>query len=410
MMKLCLFLGLALMSFPAVGANNETSVTAIASLPQCANRPKDTKSITSMSCGLPIRDKSRTYVTISNTFGALSAVLVLQRFAYKIWAGLDLGLDDWFTLVTLISGVPSTVMNAKALVTNGIGRDIWTLTPSQITNFARYFFVMELLYFFQVAALKLALLFFYMRIFPAVTVQRLLWGTVAFTALYGLVFVFAGSMQCRPVRYFWTKWDGEHSGSCINVNGLAWSNAIISIVLDCWMLAIPLWQLASLHLSLKRKICVGLMFFVGTFITVVSILRLRSLVKFGTDAMNPTWEFFGVGLWSTIEINVGIICTCMPTVRLLLVRLFPRWLGTTQPYHVKCSSMNNANSRTSSPTWRVGGFTRGVADDGTPFSKRHGVEHSDGSEAERGHVQVPEMKQARLKPSNAVELFTDVGR
>ncbi|KAG6195946.1 hypothetical protein E4U35_008144, partial [Claviceps purpurea] len=175
------------MSFPAVRANNETSLAAIASLPQCANRPKDTKSITSMSCGLPIRDKGRTYVTISNTFGALSAVLVLQRFAYKIWAGLDLGLDDWFTLVTLISGVPSTVMNAKALVTNGIGRDIWTLTPSQITNFARYFFVMELLYFFQVAALKLALLFFYMRIFPAVTVQRLLWGTVAFTALYGLV-------------------------------------------------------------------------------------------------------------------------------------------------------------------------------------------------------------------------------
>lgn len=152
------------------------------------------------------------------------------------------------------------------------------------------------------------------------------------------------------------------------------------------------------------------MYFPPSSITVVSILRLRSLVKFGTDAMNPTWEFFGVGLWSTIEINVGIICTCMPTVRLLLVRLFPRWLGTTQPYHVKCSSMNNANYRTPSPTWRAGSRARGVVDDENPFSKRHGVEHSDGNEAEPGHVQVPEMKQARLKPSKAVEPFTDIGR
>ena len=30
-----------------------------------------------------------------------------------------------------------------------------------------------------------------------------------------------------------------------------------------------------------------------------------------------------VSIWSTIEINVGIICACMPTLRLLLVRLFP---------------------------------------------------------------------------------------
>ncbi|KAG5982710.1 hypothetical protein E4U55_001500 [Claviceps digitariae] len=304
-----------------------------------------TKNITSTTCGVPRRDQSRKYVSISNTFGVITALFVIQRFAYKIWANLDLGLDDWFTLVTLVSGLPSTILNAQALTPNGIGRDIWTMTPTQITNFSKFFFIMEILYFFQVAALKLALLFFYIRIFPAVTVQRLLWGTIAFTAMYGLVFIFVASLQCRPVQYFWTKWDGEHSGSCLNVNGLAWSNAVISILLDCWMLAIPLWQLASLNLSVKRKIGVGIMFCVGTFITVVSILRLRSLVKFGIDTTNPTWDFFGVGLWSTIEINIGIICTCMPTVRLFLVRLFPQRLGTTQSRHIKVSSNNNRGSK-----------------------------------------------------------------
>ena len=30
-----------------------------------------------------------------------------------------------------------------------------------------------------------------------------------------------------------------------------------------------------------------------------------------------------VSVWSTVEINMGIICASMPTLRLLLVRLFP---------------------------------------------------------------------------------------
>ena len=37
-----------------------------------------------------------------------------------------------------------------------------------------------------------------------------------------------------------------------------------------------------------------------------------------------------VSVWSTVEINVGMICACMPSLRLLLVRLFPKMWGSTQ--------------------------------------------------------------------------------
>jgi len=61
----------------------------------------------------------------------------------------------------------------------------------------------------------------------------------------------------------------------------------------------------------------------------VSILRLQSLVTFANSS-NPTWDNLGVSVWSTIELNVGIICACMPIVRLALVRLFPSLKGTTR--------------------------------------------------------------------------------
>lgn len=64
-------------------------------------------------------------------------------------------------------------------------------------------------------------------------------------------------------------------------------------------------------------------------VTVVSILRLQSLVNFGIKT-NITWTFYDVSLWSTIEITVGIICACLPTVRLVLVKLFPILAGSTR--------------------------------------------------------------------------------
>ncbi|KAL6399500.1 hypothetical protein AUP68_18048 [Ilyonectria robusta] len=297
-----------------------------------------TKNTTSTNCGAPIRNKSTQYEILSNTFGIISGVIVVIRFAFKIWQHLELGLDDWFTLITIIAGIPSSVLTVHGTVANGLGRDIWTLSDTNITNFGMYFYIMAALYFLQVTLLKLALLFFYLRIFPARPIRRTLWGTVIFNCLFGTVFVIISVFQCRPVTYFWTKWDGEHTGHCMDINSIAWSNSGISIALDVWMLAIPLSQLKALNLDWRKKIGVGIMFCVGAFVTVVSILRLRSLITFDSHSQNPTWEFLEVSKWSTIEINVGIICTCMPTLRLILVRIFPKVLGTTQRYYANYAS------------------------------------------------------------------------
>lgn len=211
-----------------------------------------------------MRDRGHEHVLVSNILGIISAVFVLQRLGYKLWARLDFGLDDLFTFVTIVAGVPVTVINAHGLAPNGLGRDVWTLTPTQITDFGFYFYIIEVIYFVLVATLKLSLLFFYLRIFSTPAVRKLLWGTILFSSLYGFSYTVAAIFQCSPISYFWTNWDKTHQGHCFNVNAMAWSNAAISITLDFWMLAIPLWQLQQLQLDLKKKISVALMFSVGT--------------------------------------------------------------------------------------------------------------------------------------------------
>ncbi|EOO03146.1 putative cfem domain-containing protein [Phaeoacremonium minimum UCRPA7] len=281
------------------------------------------KNVTATACDAPIRDKSQYCKTVGIALGVISAVVVVLRLAFKLFVVKSgLKLDDWFILATLVVGIPGTVILVVGTIGNGLGRDIWTLPFHQISVFVKFFFVMEVQYFIDIALLKLSLLFFYLNIFQFSKVRKFLWITIAIVVLWGITFVIVAFVQCSPLSFYWTNWDHAHKGTCLNINAIGWANAAISIALDLWMLAIPLSQLPALNLHWKKKIGVALMFCVGTFVTVVSILRLQSLVHFA-NSLNPTWDNFDVSLWSATELNVGIICACMPSLRLMLVRLFP---------------------------------------------------------------------------------------
>ncbi|KAH6881178.1 hypothetical protein B0T10DRAFT_141651 [Thelonectria olida] len=106
----------------------------------------------------------------------------------------------------------------------------------------------------------------------------------------------------------------------MNMNYQAWSNAGISIALDVWIIGLPISQIASLTWPWSRKAEAFLMFGIGLFITIVSIIRLRYLV-FYQRTVNPTWDLVPLTNWSLVEVDVGVICACMPALRILIMRV-----------------------------------------------------------------------------------------
>lgn len=112
-------------------------------------------------CGVEVRDKRYIYNDVSNILGVISGVVVVIRFAAKFFFHMAIELDDWLVLLTLGTGIPSSVLTVYGLTGNGLGTDIWTNTPKKITDFIHTFYATELLYFVQVGLLKLSLLAFY---------------------------------------------------------------------------------------------------------------------------------------------------------------------------------------------------------------------------------------------------------
>ncbi|KAF2439245.1 hypothetical protein P171DRAFT_370719 [Karstenula rhodostoma CBS 690.94] len=281
------------------------------------------------TCGAPVYDRGPKYIVLSNTMCSISVGFVVVRFAFKILvARVDIGWDDWAVLATMIMSIPSAVVTVYGTVEHGLGQHIWTLRPDQITTMLEYFYIMTALYFTQSALLKLCLVLFYIRVFPSQGVQRLLWATVVFVVASAIIFVLVAIFQCTPVHHFWEQWDGLHEGHCVNINAVTITHAAISIALDVWILGVPMWQLRKLKMHWQKKAGVGLMFCVGTFVTIVSILRFRAILEFA-GSYDASWEFYNVSVWSTIEISTGIMCSCLPAVRQLLAKLFPIIQGSS---------------------------------------------------------------------------------
>lgn len=224
------------------------------------------QNVTATLCDQEPRDTSAELKATNIALMVVSATFVLLRLAQKLFSRAEarMATDDYLILATLLVGQPSTILIDRGLIPNGLGRDVWTMNFDQVTAFGKYFYWVEICYFAQMSVLKLSFLFFYKRIFPGRTIQRIILATIVFSVLYGIVFVVVAVFQCRPISYYWTKWDGVHVGQCIDINALVWANAAISIAVDLWMLGIPLSQLIHLKLSWSKKAGVVIMFCLGT--------------------------------------------------------------------------------------------------------------------------------------------------
>ncbi|KAI8165537.1 Satratoxin biosynthesis SC1 cluster protein 4 [Colletotrichum sp. SAR 10_70] len=226
----------------------------------------------------------------------------------------------------------------------GIGRDIWTLDVDQITSFIRGFFAFEIVYSITLASIKASILFLYLRIFGAITetFRQILWGTQIFNVAVCITFVIVNLNQCKPLSYFWYGWDGRHPGYCIDLTAMALSHAALNIALDVWMLVLPATQIYRLNLQKRQKAGIMSMFGVGIFITIVSAIRLKSVATF-SHSWNPTYDFYGLAMWSHTEVCVGLIVACMPAARSLARRLFPELLYVTKVSTTRQSTRASGN-------------------------------------------------------------------
>jgi hypothetical protein len=78
----------------------------------------------------------------------------------------------------------------------------------------------------------------------------------------------------------------------------------------------PLPYVWQLHAPLAQRVVLAGMFALGTFIAVVSLVRLIIFLQIPiATAGDVTYNFREIIVWSVVEINIGLTCACLPSLK-----------------------------------------------------------------------------------------------
>lgn len=162
------------------------------------------------------------------------------------------------------------------------------------------------------------------------------WATLGVVNLAGTVLTLMNIFQCRPINAAWSPL--ETSSKCIPLLTEFICAAPVNIVTDLAILALPIPVLTGMRLPPRQKTILVLTFGLGIFVTIVDVIRIYYLQqaisavptsisedpnsRFGGQqefSFNASLSF----MWSAVEVNVGIMCACVPTLKPLIIKILP---------------------------------------------------------------------------------------
>lgn len=87
--------------------------------------------------------------------------------------------------------------------------------------------------------------------------------------------------------------------------------------MDLWILALPVKLIMRIPRPPREKLALFIIFGLGIVSTLASIVRLQSLRIF-TLSNDPFYDSLPINTWSMVEVNIGILCASIPTLKPLL--------------------------------------------------------------------------------------------
>lgn len=78
-----------------------------------------------------------------------------------------------------------------------------------------------------------------------------------------VTWILVDAFHCDPVHLAWTGWEKFEQGKCINFTAATFANGIVNIAMDTIIIIMPVYKIAKLNLSFRKKIGVVFMFAIG---------------------------------------------------------------------------------------------------------------------------------------------------
>ncbi|KAI1851326.1 hypothetical protein JX266_003401 [Neoarthrinium moseri] len=314
-------------------------------------------------------------------FLVVTPAFVGMRFLARVKSKAGFGWDDWTSLASAIFAI-IVMAFMLAACSYGFGQHMANLSPANKIMTLKMFFVSQIFYKLTINTTKISILLLYLRIFVQRWFRTACYVLSSIIAAYMIAAFFASVFQCTPVARAWNK---TIPGTCISITTNWYANASFSIATDFSILALPMQPIYSSNLKPKQKIAVMGLFAFGSFVAVTSILRMQTL-DLSSTSPDTTYDLDS-SIWTMIEENIAIICSCLPMMRGPLSICFPSVFSSQSDN----SNYNTGHSSKKSRT--TGSNSEGLGSSRSQWSRLQGYP------TDRAGINLNEISGTNKRPS-----------
>jgi len=248
----------------------------------------------------------------------LTVLVCAARFYSRLFVSKIIGVEDWFALLAFAFTMGTTGVFIGILAGGGYGPHTWDVTTAVFTT--AYFnraAATEVLYPTAAWLVKISIFLLYFRIFKiSATGRWFIIGGIVVTTLFWLIEFTIVAVWCEPLPSQTSEQKLMSFDCAHRTPDVITALGAFNLIADVYLLSIVMPLIWRLQMSTERRIGVSLVILTGLFATICSALRIwQSSVSLKTT--DPTWDEVIELVVTVYEINVGLICACLPCLPVL---------------------------------------------------------------------------------------------
>ncbi|KAK4158517.1 L-fucose-proton symporter [Chaetomidium leptoderma] len=307
-------------------------------------------------------DRGPTVFIVTTTTLSLATLFVAARMVSRVGILRRTGWDDYMVVVAWLIAVFLS-LSIDLGTKSGLGRHDRDIDLKKLPELRVCEYVFSILYNPALMATKTSILIFYLRLSKntQMVLRLASWAVLGIVNVAGTILTFMNIFQCVPIPAAWDM--TVPFVRCIPLLTEFICAAPVNITTDLAILALPIPVLTGMRLPSRQKTILIMTFGLGIFVTIVDVIRIfylqqalnhiplspSDLLSVYGHSAGFSWNASFALMWSAVEVNVGIICACIPTLKPLIIRILPAML--VDPHGtLRSSTRTGGSSSSNNPT------------------------------------------------------------
>lgn len=141
------------------------------------------------------------------------------------------------------------------------------LVPEADSNIEQIFYIVQILYLLTNMAVKLSISYMLLDIVVEESHKKIIYIVSGLMQVCIVIWCFLIAFPCTPVQFYWTRFEGQTNGKCLDfrVTGIStYIYTALCVLFDLVMVVLPWFVVRKMQQTLQTRLMIAFLLGVGS--------------------------------------------------------------------------------------------------------------------------------------------------